>query len=205
MTSDSPAIVLVGGAPGSGKTALARGLAARLGEPTQTFDHVMAGIRAVTTVETHPAFHAGRSGHVEYFTEHEPRALTADALALEEACWPAIERICALCRAENAGLVMDWWLLSARRLASAAAPGIDAVWIEIEPDALEARERANNWFFSASTDPGRMFEHFMARSRWANRRYPAEARELGYPVLEQPGARPTDDLVDEAVTLLAAR
>lgn len=200
-----PLIVLVGGAPGAGKTALARELAARLGVPTQTFDHIVTAIRAVTSPGTHPAFHRGRSSYVEYFTEGSPAQLIEDALTLEQACWPAVERICAPSRAGETGLVMDWWLLPPSDLATTDVPGLAGLWIEIDHDALEERERANESFFAASADPERMFEHFMARSLWANEHYASEARRFGFPVLEQPGDRPIEDLVDEAVSALAAR
>ena len=204
MTSAHPRVVLVGGSPGAGKTTLARALAARLGVRTQTFDDVVTGIRAVTTLESHPAFHSGRSGHVEYFTERSPEELIHDAQALEEACWPAVERICVSSRA-SAGFVMDWWLLPPRKVAALTYLRLDAVWIEIDADALERRERANDWFFGASDDPERMFENFMARSIWANSHYAGQAQQSGFPVIHQPGDRPTIDLVDEAVALLTDR
>lgn len=204
MTAAQRRVVLVGGAPGAGKTTLARALAARLGARTQTFDDVVTAIRAVTTVESHPAFHAGRSGHVEYFTERSPEELIRDAQALEEACWPALAKICATSR-DPAGLVMDWWLLPPPKVAASADPGLDALWIEIDADALEQRERANDWFFGDSDEPDRMFENFVARSIWANSHYPGQAREFGFPVIHQPGDRPTGDLVDEAIALIASR
>jgi 2-phosphoglycerate kinase len=205
VTAARPPILLVGGAPGAGKTTLARALAARLGATAQTFDHIVAGIRSVTTTETHPAFHAGRSGHLEYFTDTRPDRLIEDALELEAACWPAIERICALSRSSAVGLIMDWWLLSPRQLATASLPGVVGVWIEIDPEALERREHSNEAFFSASTDPVRMFANFMARSTWANDHYPSQARAFGFPVIQQPGDRPTADLVDAVVGGLTDR
>lgn len=205
MTPPHPRVVLVGGAPGSGKTTLATALADRLGTPTHSFDHVVMAIRAVTTPGTHPAFHAARSSHLEYFTETEPARLIEDALVLEQACWPAVERICAPSQAGETGLVMDWWLLPPNALATTVVPGLTGLWIEIDHRALEERERVNQSFFAPSADPDRMFKHFMARSRWANDHYSSQARDFGFQVLEQPGDRPTEDLVDEALAVLTTR
>ena len=205
MTPAQPPIVLVGGAPGAGKTTLARAVAARVGTPTQTFDHVVTAIRAITSPETHQAFHRGRMGHVGYFTESSPDQLIEDAIALEQACWPAIERICGPSRARGEGFVMDWWLLPPRQLAGASIPDVVAMWIEIDSAALERRERANEWFFSSSADPDRMFTNFMARSTWANEHYPSQARSHGLPVIRQPGNRPTAELVDDAIAILSDR
>ncbi len=101
--------------------------------------HGLTGIRTVTTNESHPAFHADRRGHVDHFTGRSPAEAIDDARAFEAVSWLAVERICALSQ-DRTGLVMDWWLLPPQEVA-ALGSGVDALSIEIDPDALERRER----------------------------------------------------------------
>ncbi|MCA9946780.1 MAG: zeta toxin family protein, partial [Anaerolineales bacterium] len=62
-------VILIGGAPGAGKTTLGSALAVKLGVNSLTIDDLVTAVIAVTTPETHPGIHALRKGpHTEYFT-----------------------------------------------------------------------------------------------------------------------------------------
>ena len=53
-----PRVLLLGGAPRSGKSSAARRLAERLGYDTICIDDLVAAVRAVTTVASHQKVHA---------------------------------------------------------------------------------------------------------------------------------------------------
>ena len=97
---------------------------------------------------------------------------------------------------------MDWWLLSPAKVAALGLAEVQSVWIEIASDALELREKRNVEFIQESPNPEQMFENFMARALWRNTEVASKARELGLPVLQQPGDRTVGSLVDEVVDIL---
>ena len=198
-----PSVVLIGGPPGAGKTTLGRFLAGEMGWQALTVDDVKAAIRGVSSPERLPAtFEIGRVGPIDYFTHTPPDRMIADSLALEPELWPAVAAVIRRHLALADPIVIDWWLLSPRRIADMNDDRVAAIWIHVAPEALGQRER-NNWdFFGASDEPERMYQNFMARSLWSNEETNREASELGLFVLEQPGSRSVADLAEEARRIL---
>jgi 2-phosphoglycerate kinase len=199
-------VLLIGGPPGAGKTSLGRAVAAELGFGSLTVDDLVVAGRALTTEETHPALHPMRGrGHTRYFTETSAEQLIRDAVALEEAMWPALTRVIRSHVTAETPTSLDWWLLSPVRVSGLGEAGVTSVWLHVAPDVLEARERRNADFLAGSSDPERMFSHFMARSLWRNELVAAQAREVGMPVLSQTGGETVEDLVVAVLELIAAQ
>lgn len=203
--TDHARVVLIGGPPGAGKTTLARALATRLGYAHLTVDDLLVGVRALTTPQSHPPLHLMPDGHLAYFTDSSPEALVADAIALEEASWPAVQRVITSHVRSAVPIVIDWWLLSPRRMAALDERDVAALWLRIDPDALWDRERSNTDWMAGSHDPSRMLENFMHRSLWRNDHDATEAAAVGFPVLHLDGTEPTDALVDQVLDTFARR
>ena len=196
-------VVLVGGPPGAGKSTLGRRLAQRLGYGALSVDDLAAAMRSVTDAARHPGLFLQPDGHLRYFTDSSPDQLIADALRQEEVLWPAVERVIRTRLGKGDGVVIDGWLLSPEKVHGLASDQVAAVWIHIDEEALDRRERRVESFREGSDDPERMHANFMARSLWRNRVVAEEARRLGMPVIEQPGSVAVDDLVDLALAALA--
>ena len=193
---DGLKVLLVGGPPGAGKTTLSRAVAAKLGFASLTVDDLVVTGRTLTTRDTHPALHSMHAiGNVRYFTETPPEQLIADAVAVEKTMWPVLERVVRSHVAANSPTVIDWWLLSPERSHELEDGPVASIWLHIDPDALENRERRNAEFWAESSDPDRMISNFMQRSLWRNGLVAAQAAALDMPVIRLTGAETVEDLV----------
>lgn len=141
------------------------------------------------------------TGPGRYFEESAPDRLVSDALALESAIWPAVERVIRRHASEGLSVVMDWWLLAPRRVSELNLDGVAAVWLHAAADVLTARELINADYFSQGHDSDGMRANFMHRSLWANDHYASEARTFGFPVIHQPGDRSVEDQVEEVLAV----
>jgi 2-phosphoglycerate kinase len=89
-----PRVLLLCGAPRCGKGSAARRLAERLGYDTVGVDDLVAAVRAVTTVASHPKIHATTGiDHREYYIQNTADTLCRHAMDAQRAIWPAIESI----------------------------------------------------------------------------------------------------------------
>ena len=196
-------VLLIGGPPGAGKTTLGRAIAAAMGFASLTVDDLAVAARAVTSAETHPALHPMAGvGHTIYFTQGPPEKLIADSVALQNALWPAVERVVRAHATVKDSIVIDWWLLAPELVARLNDAKVASIWLHIAPDVLEERERANTEFLDGSADPERMLANFMRRSLWRNDLVASQARRLGLPVLHQDGRASVADLTSAAIERL---
>lgn len=195
----NPSVLLIGGAPGVGKTTLGRALGARLGVVSLTIDHLRIAARAITTPQSHPGLHVmSRVNHVEYFTTSSVDQLIADAREEHEALWPVVEKVIRSHSAGGSGrgspIVIDGWALIPRRVIELGLDNVASYWLVIDPAVLREREHRNTAFFNESPDPPRMLSNFLARSLWHNDFIKEQAAERGLNVLRQDGSTSVDDL-----------
>jgi 2-phosphoglycerate kinase len=193
-------VVVVGGAPGAGKTALGRALAPMLGMDALSMDDLYAAAVAVTTPESHPALHYMRQHPAhEYYTSSAVEALISDAAAQHAAMWPAIEAVIRRHATWAPPLVLDGWFVTPRQIATLGLPEVLPLWIIIDPAELQRRERRQVGFRQRSGDPERMLANFLARSVWHNDRVNAEAALLGQHRLAQDGSASIETLCAAAM------
>ncbi len=203
---DDLQILLIGGPPGAGKSTLGRALAAELGFGSLTADDLAIAGRMLTTPETHPALHVMRPvGYRQYFTDGPAEKLIADAIAVEETMWPVVERVISSHIESRAPIVIDWWLLSPKTVGQLEDKRIASIWLHIDADALEQRERSNTEYLARFADPERMLTNFMARSLWRNDLVAAQAAAARLPTLELTGRETVDEMVNAARALMATR
>lgn len=195
-------VVLIGGAPGAGKTTLGFHLARRIGVTSLSADDLMLGAQAVTDEKTHPALHVMRRvPSIDYFTTSSIEQLKDDAKIQHEAVWPIVERVIRVRAESGAGVVIDGWHMTPSFMAGLSLPSVTCFVVVTAIEVLEERERNNKWF-SKSSDPERMLNNFLARSIWSNQAIHADSIKHGIPALRQDGSKPAESLCDEAIEVL---
>ena len=193
--------VLIGGAPGVGKSTLARALGRLLDVETMSLDDLMRVAQAVTTAESHPGLHVTRRRpHVHYFTDSSWEELVADAESQHQAAWPLVTAMLEQFERTRRGLVLEGWHLLPERVAK--LPDTTSLWLVVTPQLLYQRESSNMAWMKGSRDPQRMLKNFFARSLLHNEKVRTGARRLGLPMLEQDGSRSVEELCRVALQVV---
>jgi len=196
----APRHAVLTGAPGAGKTTLGAALARRLGCGAFSMDDLYVAAKALTTPQSHPGLHCMRRlPSAEYFTETEPAALIADAVAQHAALLPAIEAVVRYRAVNGPPAVIDGWFVTPEDVQRWDLPSVRAVWLVTSEAVLVARERAFAGFYAGSAAPERMLRHFVARSLWHDARIREQAGRLGLPLLEHDGRESPDELATRAL------
>jgi 2-phosphoglycerate kinase len=137
-----PRVVFIGGAPFSGKSCVARQLAGMHGLSHICTDDIGLAARAVTGPDSCPQLHAMRSvgsPFADYYADHTPDGLLADAFASHRALWPAVWSV-AKAHAEWApAAIVEGWALLPEFVLPVLGPGVAAVWICASPSTLRRR------------------------------------------------------------------
>jgi 2-phosphoglycerate kinase len=190
-------VILIGGAPFSGKTTLAKRLAAQRGYALVAIDDLSTAVRALTTPQSHPALHpmAGWD-YRAYYLAHPPPTLIEHSVQEHQALWPAIAAVIHAHLQWAGPVILEGWQLDPERVRSVAHPQLRAYWLLVDEAVLEARLRADTTFYQGCTDVERLIHHYLARSRWVNDRVRrAAAHEAGAVLPVGP-----EDTVDTIVT-----
>jgi 2-phosphoglycerate kinase len=189
-------VVLIGGAPQCGKSTVARRLAAKLGHDLLATDDLGVAARALTSSQSHPDLHAMfRGDYREYYVRHTPDELWRDALRSHKALWPGIQRI-VLNRLEwGHPCVVEGWALLPDLIQALPAEGMAAFWLVVDQEILAARVRADESFHAGASDPERMVQNFLERSRRYNQHLLASQGRTAGRVLRVAAGQTPDDIV----------
>jgi len=144
VTNSHPKVILIGGPPSSGKSTLARTIAARLGYGCISTDDIGVSARAMTTAESYPSLHSmDSSNHRDYFIDNSAEWLVEDMMRGHAELWPAIEAIIEEHTIGYASdpIVIEGMALWPERVAALEYPGIASFWLGMSTDELEARTR----------------------------------------------------------------
>ncbi len=187
-------VILIGGAPGTGKTTLGSALAVKLGITSLSIDDLRTAAQAVTTPDSHPGLHIMRGmPYQEYFTNNSVEYLIADAILQHEAVWPMVKRVINKHAAWGSAIVIDGWHLRPDKVAQLELDNVWAAWIVADEPVLEERERKNVNWLQGSSDPEKMLENFLARSLWYNELIREQAREFQMNILLQDGEKSVEE------------
>jgi 2-phosphoglycerate kinase len=199
-------VIIMGGAPFSGKTTLAKRLAAQQEYGLVAIDDVGTAVRAVTTPRSHPALHpmAGWD-YRAYYLAHTPATLIHHSRQEHDALWPAIAAVIHAHLRWAGPVLLEGWQLDPDRVTSVTHPQLHACWLLVDDAVLEARLRADTAFYQGASDVERLIRHYLARSRWANDRVRRAAVHAASMVIHVGPEETVDALVTRCVQRLWPR
>jgi 2-phosphoglycerate kinase len=188
-------VILIGGAPLSGKTAAARLIGQCCGMPVISTDHLGEAARAVTSPSSNPDLHAcNLIDHREYYASNSPERLFQDALRAHRALWPAIEAVIRR-HLEWAGpAVIEGSALLPHLVVTIPSPLLCAVWIEAPEAVMRMRLQAEADFVRGASDPSLVVERFVRRSAHMNEWLRAQASACGLPYVALSGSESPHDV-----------
>jgi hypothetical protein len=192
---DTRTVILVGGAPLSGKTAAARWIGQRCGLPVISTDHLGEAARAVTSPTSHPDLHlCTRLDYQDYYTATPPARLLDDALRAHHALWPGIEAVIRRHLQWAGPAVIEGWALLPHLVHTIASPRLRAVWIEAPEPVMRSRLEADTDFVRGFADPSLLIERFVARSARINAWLRDQALVWGLPYVALSGLESPHDV-----------
>jgi 2-phosphoglycerate kinase len=199
-------VIVMGGAPFSGKTTLAKQLAAQQEYGLVAIDDVGTAVRAVTTPRSHPTLHpmAGWD-YRAYYLAHTPATLIHHSRQEHDALWPAIAAVIHAHLQWAGPVILEGWQLDPDRVTSLTHPQLRACWLFVDDAVLEARLRADPAFYQGASDVERLIQHYLARSRWATDRVRRAAVHAARMVIHVSPEETVEALVTQCVQRLWPR
>lgn len=200
-------VLLVGGAPLSGKTTLAARMATRLDWDHLHGDDLARAARALAPAPLRAVldYMAGHDWR-DYYLAKSLNEQLEGALAAHRAVWPAIEAIVEARLTWGRPAVIDWWgLIPEIVVASkhARSPSVRALWLHVPGDVFASRLEREPGFYRGARDERGLIAAFAVRSQAFNDLYRAEALKQGCSVLGAAPAESVEALADRAIALIS--
>ncbi len=192
-----PRVILIGGAPMSGKTTAAHLLAAQLGYGCLSTDDLGEAIRAVTTQDSHPHLHPMEGyDYREYYVTRSPGALIADVSREHQAMWPAVQRVIRKHATWGEPLIIEGWSLWPEWVTQLRLPSVHALWFVAQEETFHERLVQAVEFYGGASDEETMRRHYLARSCWYNARLKEAVNTLGLTSIVLPLRAPAQAIVE---------
>ena len=195
-------VILIGGPPASGKSTLARKLAARLGYGCISTDDIGVSARAMTTLESHPNLHSMDSGtHKNHFLDNTADWLVENVMSWHAEIWPAIK---AIIRAHTVGYSADpviivGMALWPERVSELEYPSTVSFWLGMTADEIETRTWERTEFDYQESAAEGVTAKFIARNVLWNHLMQEAVNRLGLELLDTTPIWSTDELAQHCV------
>lgn len=193
-----PKVILIGGAPNTGKTTVSRIIASRLNYGCLSTDDLLKAITSVTTPASHPAFHfmAGWSTQ-EYYVHHAGDALMSHNAERLQVFRLAIDGVIKSHLAKDDPIVLEGFGLYPEALKGLTLPDVGMVWLVADEALLDKRTRAITPLYAGASDEERLIRHYVERSVLYNAQVIKAVERLGVP-----SVKVSDDMSAEALSVM---
>ncbi|KPK76337.1 MAG: hypothetical protein AMJ79_06965 [Phycisphaerae bacterium SM23_30] len=196
-------VILLGGAPLVGKTAVARKLAGQWAYGCVSTDDLADAITAVTTPQSHPHLHLlEQKDHRKYFIKHTAARLVADAEYLNEGLWPALKKIIIKHGERADPLVIEGWHLMPHRVAQLDQKGIYSLWLVAEREFFEQKVHQQAELFHQTAMADELMRKFIERSTIINDNIRQAATSLSLPIVEVSPPDTTEEIYERCLEVI---
>jgi 2-phosphoglycerate kinase len=198
-----PKVILMGGAPLIGKTAVAQKLAIRLEYSCLATDDLVEAIIAVTTPQSHPHLHLlEHKDHRKYFIRNSVARLVADAEYRNEGLWPAIKAVITKHAESAAPIVMDGWHILPDKVAQMDLPGIASIWLVAGGDFFAQKISQQADQFRQIPMGDELMRKFIERSTLVNDNIRQAVMSRHLPLVEVSPSASVDDICNLCLKIL---
>jgi 2-phosphoglycerate kinase len=186
-------VLLLAGAPLSGKTSLARWLARYLGWDLVHGDDISAAVRAIVPADLRTSFDPMMGlDWRNYYLDRTFGELVDDANATHREIWPAIKSIIVARSTWADPAIIEWWGFRPSLVRETMSlEAVCSLWLHVDPGVFVPRLTAQSGFYSGCRDPVALINAFCNRSRHFNESLHRECGDYGLPVLS---AAPNEDV-----------
>ena len=200
---DYPKVILIGGAPLSGKTTVARKLAAKLGYACLSTDDLGQAVRAVTTPQSHPNLHpmAGYD-YREYYIDHSLEELISHSRKQRQALRPALEAVVRAHATWGQPTVIEGWSLDPEWVSRLELQNVKSTWFIADKVLLAHRIRQDKAFYQGASNEETMIKHYLERSLWHNTCLRQAVDQLGMPSIELRLSSSPDEVCRRCLSVL---
>jgi 2-phosphoglycerate kinase len=198
-----PRVVLIGGPPYVGKSAVARCIAARYEYGCIAIDDIAKAVGSLYSALTRNKLDPmdGMDWR-EYFTTTPVDLLLDHAAASRERIWPAIDKIVRTHSTWDGPLVMEGYALWPEQVMAAGFTATGAVWLTCNDLLLESRIRSNPDFYRGAVDEEALISNFLRRSSRYNELMLESAAECSATVITVLSGQSVKDIADLCVSAL---
>lgn len=180
-----PKVILLGGAPSTGKTTVSRLIASRLNYSCLSTDDLLKAITAVTTPESHPSLHFMSGWETqEYYVHHAADQLVSHNLERLKVFRTSIENVIKSHVLNESPIVIEGFGLWPEEIKNLNLPNIGMAWLIADEALLEKRTRNNKPFYEGASDEERMIRNYVGRSVWYNSEVMKATERLNIPSIK---------------------
>ncbi|MGH1428840.1 MAG: hypothetical protein ACRBEE_12925 [Arenicella sp.] len=191
-----PNVILLGGAPNTGKTTVSRLIASRLNYACLSTDDLLRAITSVTTPKTHPDLHFMTDWATqEYYVNHSVDTLILHAVERFKTFRTAIDTVIKSHVSRGSPIVIEGFGLWPEEIKNLDLPDTGMAWLVADETLLDQRTRSIRPIYEGASDEERMIQNYVGRSVWFNSKVVEAVGRLNIPSIKV-----SDELSPEALS-----
>ncbi|MGH1543610.1 MAG: isopentenyl transferase family protein [Arenicella sp.] len=192
-----PKVILLGGAPCTGKTTVSMLIASQLNYACLSTDDLLRAITSISTPESRPNLHFMEGWTTqEYYIHHSVDELVHHTIERFKTFSTAIETVIKSHVSRETPIVIEGWGLWPEEIKNLNLSDVGMVWLVADEILLDKRTRSIKSMYEGASDEQRMIQNYVGRSIWYNSKVIEAVGRLDIPSIKV-----SDELSAEALSV----